>query len=718
MTRIPDHPLVIAVDSSTTSSKAIIVDATGRVLAQGKHEIELHSPRSGWYEHNPADWWESTEASIADAVGQLDDEQRAAITAMAITHQRESFAPFTEDGQALRPGILWLDGRASKQILAYGSDEIHALSGKPADITPGLYKMAWVKENEPEALTNAHKVSDVHGYLVWNLTGRWCTSVACADSLGLFDISRLTWSDTLLDTAGVTREQMNDLVNPGEFIANVKPEIRERWGLEQDLPVIAGCGDGRAAGIGAGVVEPGCGGLLTLPYWQAVQSPYWDPIARGAFIGWRGSHDRAAMYRSILEGLRIEMARDIDAMQASTGVPVTRIGAMGGGTRSPLWRQIMTDATGRPITACAEDEIAALGAAIIAMASTGAHGDTTIPTAAKAMARFGDTTEPDPATHGRYSEAAAIQGEIYQASSPSWTASRASRRSTPWRCQRAPRTDAGSARQSPQSRRRRRRAMSTITVLGAGAMGSALCTPVARAGWDVRLWGTWLDDHLLDALEAGRPHPRTNAPLPSSVALFRSDDLEAALDSADVVVMAVASVGVPRVTEMALDGITRARALWLTSKGFTPDAEGRVQLLPDAIRRIAGDRGLPPIVAIAGPVKANECGVEEPTATIFGCRDLAVAQEFARMARTDRYAIALGVADGLEERTGVPHHNLKAAAFARGRGDVPARPNPGSPARDGLRPGRRRRPRGDRAVRPQQGLRHAPRPGRGRGPGP
>lgn len=49
MTRIPDHPLVIAVDSSTTFSKAIIVDATGRVLAQGKHEIELHSPRSGWY---------------------------------------------------------------------------------------------------------------------------------------------------------------------------------------------------------------------------------------------------------------------------------------------------------------------------------------------------------------------------------------------------------------------------------------------------------------------------------------------------------------------------------------------------------------------------------------------------------------------------------------------------------------------------------------------
>ena len=54
--------------------------------------------------------------------------------------------------------------------------------------------------------------------------------------------------------------------------------------------------------------------------------------------------------------------------------------------------------------------------------------------------------------------------------------------------------------------------MSTITVLGAGAMGSAICTPLADAGWDVRLWGTWLDDHLLDAIERGENHPRTNQP--------------------------------------------------------------------------------------------------------------------------------------------------------------------------------------------------------------
>lgn len=230
--------------------------------------------------------------------------------------------------------------------------------------------------------------------------------------------------------------------------------------------------------------------------------------------------------------------------------------------------------------------------------------------------------------------------------------------------------------------------MSTITVLGAGAMGSALCTPLVDSGWETRLWGTWLDDHLIDAIEAGEPHPRTGVKVASGVKTYRSDELEAALDGADVVVMSVASVGVPGVTELALPGIANAQALWMTSKGFGEKEDGTIQLLPDTIRDIAEERGvaLPPIVAIAGPVKANECAAALPTATMFGCRDYDVALKYAKQTCTPNYAIvasgdetgveicapmknvyaiALGIADGLHEAKGFPHHNLKAAAFAQ-----------------------------------------------------
>lgn len=230
--------------------------------------------------------------------------------------------------------------------------------------------------------------------------------------------------------------------------------------------------------------------------------------------------------------------------------------------------------------------------------------------------------------------------------------------------------------------------MSTITVLGAGAMGTALCTPFVDAGWQVHLWGTWLDDHLLDAIDAGQPHPRIKVAAAPGITTFRSSQLAEALAGADVVDIAVTSEGLPKVTEMALDHIGDLWALCLTAKGFWTDPEGRIRLLPEAIRAIADRRGfsLPPLVAIGGPVKANECAAGEVTATTYASTDLTVAESLAREAATETYgirpsddetgvelcaalknvyAIALGIADGLGEATGVPRHNLKAASFAQ-----------------------------------------------------
>lgn len=228
-----------------------------------------------------------------------------------------------------------------------------------------------------------------------------------------------------------------------------------------------------------------------------------------------------------------------------------------------------------------------------------------------------------------------------------------------------------------------------VAVLGAGAMGSALATPLRTAGWEVALWGTWLDDHLLEACRAGRPHPRTDVALAPGTELFDSDALAPALEGASACVLAVASPGVTDVARLALRaGLAETRALLLTSKGLSPDEHGRVRLLPDALRELAGEAGatLSPIVAIGGPCKANEVAAGTWTATIFGCRDRNVAVEQAREVATaayrpevtddetgveicapmkNVYAIALGLADGLQERHGHPFHDLKAAVFAQ-----------------------------------------------------
>ncbi|MDK8099071.1 MAG: FGGY-family carbohydrate kinase [Winkia neuii] len=488
---LSDGPLVVAIDSSTTSSKAILVDAGGYIWQTAKRNIQLHTPAMDYYEHNPLRWWESSYAVIGEVLSKLSAKDRTRVAAIGITHQRESFAPFDKEGRPLRKGILWLDGRATKQIRKYGSERIHELSGKPAGVTPGIYKMAWLKEEEPEVLRQAYKVSDVHGYIAFRLTGQWVSSQAATDSLGLLDIQKRTYAEELLQIAGVSLEQMPELVEPSKPMGTLLGDLAAEWGI-REVPIVAGLGDGQAAGIGAaavspeigflnlgtavnagvessvykfdpvfrthvsgipgnyvfevlqssgsylagwfrealgdpkllgepdpkldaaaGEIPPGCEGLITLPYWNAVQSPYWDPVARGAVVGWRGTHSRAHMYRSILESIGFEMRLNLDSIEAGTGVKLKGLRAMGGGTKSKIWRQIMADCTGLPITMCAESEISALGAAVLAMASTDAYENHDVAVAAKNMASFGETVEPNKELHERYQEIAEVQRSLY-----------------------------------------------------------------------------------------------------------------------------------------------------------------------------------------------------------------------------------------------------------------------------------------------------------------
>ena len=113
---LADGPLVVAIDSSTTSTKAIVVDAEGNIWHTAKQNIQLHTPAMDQYEHNPIRWWETSRATIGEVLSKLSPTDRSRIAAIGITHQRESFAPFNKDGRPLRNGILWLDGRATEQI--------------------------------------------------------------------------------------------------------------------------------------------------------------------------------------------------------------------------------------------------------------------------------------------------------------------------------------------------------------------------------------------------------------------------------------------------------------------------------------------------------------------------------------------------------------------------------------------------------------------------
>lgn len=253
-----ERDLVIAIDSSTTATKAIVWDKTGHAVVETRASYPLLNPQPGHYEQRADDWWHAAQQTLNTAVAQIDRHRLAAI---AITHQRETFVPVDEHGHTLRDAILWLDERSQAQVQAmdgrFGNKRLHAITGKPVAMTPSLYKILWLQEHEPELFQRTFKFLDVQAFLVWHLTGQWKTSLASADPMGLVDMRSGQWSHEVIDGLNLDAVQYPELVSPGSTLGAVSAAAAQATGLPEGLPIIAAAGDGQCAGLGANVTRVG-----------------------------------------------------------------------------------------------------------------------------------------------------------------------------------------------------------------------------------------------------------------------------------------------------------------------------------------------------------------------------------------------------------------------------------------------------------------------------
>lgn len=486
------RPYVIGIDCSTTAVKAIAFDADGASLAEGRAPLTRSAPHPGWGEQSASSWWDATCAALQSLTAQLAQGDAGAPQGLAITHQRESFVCLDAEGDETGPAILWLDTRAGDQIARFGTREIHEVSGKPPSTTPSLYKLIWLREHEPERIAASAMVADTHAYLVHRLTGRWATSTASADPMSLLDMSTFTWSERLLDLAGLALDRVPDLVEPGAVIAAVSEEASAATGLPAGLPVVAGAGDGQCAGLGAAAVEPdhvylslgtsltigvqsgefgisdsyrtlaspiageytlealmsggmlslawlrervaglpdsaegvaaltemaetstpGSRGLLFLPYLTSAETPYWDADARAAFVGLGDHHGLGDMAHAVFEGLALESRLLLAAIEADRGTRITRVTAMGGGSRSPMMLRTFADVLDREISVATEPETAALGAAMLAAFGVALDGPRTLPEVAARMSSTEGTMAPRASTRELYTALFDVYRTVY-----------------------------------------------------------------------------------------------------------------------------------------------------------------------------------------------------------------------------------------------------------------------------------------------------------------
>lgn len=254
----------LGIDTSTTSSKALLIDERGEVIAVASNPHTLQTPKPLWSEQNPHEWWEAVAASIRSVLKKagVGGEQ---VGAVGLTGQMHGLVLLDEAGNVLRPAILWNDQRTQSQC-----DEIHRIIGKERfiQITGNVAltgftapKILWVKENEPEVFAKAKHVLLPKDYIRLKLTGEYAMDKADGAGTVLFDLKARDWSDEVLAALEIPRAWMPKTFEGTEFTGYVTEEAAALTGLKVGTPVAAGGGDQAAGAVGVGAVEPGIIGL-------------------------------------------------------------------------------------------------------------------------------------------------------------------------------------------------------------------------------------------------------------------------------------------------------------------------------------------------------------------------------------------------------------------------------------------------------------------------
>ena len=259
---------ILALDQGTSSSRAILFDHAGNVLATAQREFTQHFPQPGWVEHDAREIWAAQLAVAREAIAKVTaiagkSAMTLDIAAIGITNQRETTIVWDRvSGEPIAPAIVWQDRRTADicaELKANGFEaRIREKTGLVVDAYFSGTKLKWLLDHVPNARARASRgelaFGTVDSWLIWNLTlGKvHATDVSNASRTMLFDIHRLDWDDELLTMLDIPRSVLPRIVSSSEVIGSTACE-----GLPRGMPIGGVAGDQQAALFGQACHQPG-----------------------------------------------------------------------------------------------------------------------------------------------------------------------------------------------------------------------------------------------------------------------------------------------------------------------------------------------------------------------------------------------------------------------------------------------------------------------------
>jgi xylulokinase len=250
----------IGIDTSTTATKALLMDGSGQVLGVVFNEYPCESPQPLWSEQDPALWWQAAAQSIRQVLAGTGMDA-ASVKGIGLTGQMHGLVLLDEKGHVLRPAILWNDQRTASQCdeirLKLGRENLIQITGNDALTGFTAPKILWVQEHEPEIWKRARHILLPKDYVRYRLTGEFACDRADGAGTILFDLAKRDWSPEVLAALDIPASYLPKTCEGTELTGTLSGAVADELGLPAGIPVFGGGGDQAASAVGTGAVRAG-----------------------------------------------------------------------------------------------------------------------------------------------------------------------------------------------------------------------------------------------------------------------------------------------------------------------------------------------------------------------------------------------------------------------------------------------------------------------------
>jgi len=251
---------LLGIDIGTSSTKCVLLDESGTIIAIGQKEYDFDMPRPGWAEQDPEVWWDAAKDTIQQVLRESQVESKN-IRGIGFSGQMHGPVFLDKSGKSIRPAIIWADQRSVEECREIyeivGKDGLYRTVCNPVDSGFMAATLLWIKKYEPDTYTRIHTLLLPKDYVRFRLTGEFTTDPSDAGGTSLYDVRQRKWSEEMLNILDVSDSIFPQISNSIDVAGDVSRAAAAETGLAAGTPVITGGNDQTMGALASGAIHEG-----------------------------------------------------------------------------------------------------------------------------------------------------------------------------------------------------------------------------------------------------------------------------------------------------------------------------------------------------------------------------------------------------------------------------------------------------------------------------